>query len=218
MKIKWVLLLVVLLLGGGAFAQTGLGLRGGPSYSQVDFSTSRGVPRPGQQLVQGLDVGLLWRLLDNKHLGVQAELNYNHKGWNIYPGTNEEHQREYHYLQLPLLSHLQLGRGRLKFVVQAGAFVAYAWEIEDVRSPGPNANPRVVYGHQASQPWQFGVLGGAGPAFESPIGVLQLEARVAHHLSHVLRPDLSRNDDFLASHQQSITFGLQWVYMFGKKR
>lgn len=218
MKIKWVLLLCGLLIGGGAFAQTGLGLRGGSSFSQVSFTTARGVPRPAQAVVQGIEAGFLWRTLNNKRLGLQAELNYSSKGWNIYPGTAEEHQREYQYMQLPLLSHLQLGRGKFKFIVQAGAFVAYAWQIEDVRLPGPNASPRVVYGHQVSQPWQFGVLGGAGPAFELPVGMLQLEARFAQHLSHVLRPDLSRNDDFLASHQQSITFGLQWVYMFDKKR
>lgn len=218
MKIKWVLLLCGLLIGGSAFAQAGLGLRGGPSFSQVSFTTGRGVPRPPQELVQGLEVGLLWRMLNNQRLGLQAELNYSSKGWYIYPGTVEGHQREYQYIQLPVLSHLQLGRGRLKFIVQAGAFVAYAWQIEDVRLPGPNAMPRVVYAHQASQPWQFGVLGGAGPAFELPFGMLQLEARFAHQLSHVLEPDLSRNDDFLASHQQSITFELQWVYMFDKKR
>lgn len=221
MNIKWALLLFILIgSGGAAFAQTGLGLRGGPSYSQVSFATGRGsgLPRPQQQIVQGMEAGLVWRRMNNRNLGLQAELNYSSKGWHIYPGTPEAHQRDYQYIQLPLLSHLQLGRGKLKLILQAGAFVAYAWRIEDTLLPGPDANPRVVYAHQLSQPWQFGILGGGGPAIELPVGTLHLEARVSHQLSHLLRPDLNRNDDFLASHQQSITFGLQWVYMFDKKR
>lgn len=219
MKNNWVLLFCGLLFAGGsAFAQTGVGLRGGPSFSQVSFTTGRGVPRPPQGVVQGMEAGFFWRILNNERLGIQAEVNYSSKGWHIYPGTLEEHLREFQYLQVPLLSHLQLGRGKLKLIVQAGAFVAYAWQTEDVVQPGPGASPRVVYGHQASVPWQFGVLGGGGPAFELPLGMLQLEARFAQHLSHVLRPDFSRTDDFQASHQQTITFALQWVYMFEKKR
>lgn len=219
MKIIWVLLFFGLLFIGNASAQSGLGLRGGASFSQANFKpASRSNRSPDQQVVQGFEAGLLWRMLNNRNLGFQAELNYSVMGWHIYPGTSWQDQREYHYVQMPLLSHLQLGRGRLKLVVQAGGLVAYAKQIEEVLLPDPATPAPLAYAHQELLPWQYGVVGAAGPSISLPFGMLQLEARFVYYLSNMLQPDLTRTDDFESANQQNITFGLQWVYMFEKKR
>lgn len=223
MKIVWALLLMGWLFTGSAYGQSGFGLRGGSSYSQASFTpTARraGVRSPDQVLVGGFETGLFWRMLNNRYLGLQAELNYSVKGWHIYPGTFAAHFKEYHYVQLPLLTHFQLGRGRLKFVVQAGALLAYAHQIKDVELPDPDAGAPIRYAHQQQLPWQYGIVGGAGPAVELPwgLGMLQLEARFTHFLSNLLEIDITRGDDFASSNQQNITFGLQWVYMFEEKR
>ncbi|WP_017731133.1 porin family protein [Nafulsella turpanensis] len=210
---KLLLLLGCWFLPLGLLAQTSVGLRGGSSLSRVNFD-----PPTAQEFVNGFEAGLVGRFLNTPHLGLQLELNYSVQGFHLYPATPEAYKREFHYIQLPLTSFLQMGRGRLKFNVQAGAFAAYAFKKTDVLLPAAEAEPRYVYAHQEELPWQYGVLAAAGPAFHFNFGILQLEARFTQHLSDFWEADFSRDDDFDISQQQTITFGAQWLYTFRKKR
>ena len=190
-------------------AQTSVGLRGGSSLSRVNFE-----PAPAQEFVTGYEVGVVSRFLNTKHLGLQLELNYSKQGFHLYPTTTDAYQQEFSYIQFPLTSFLQMGRGRFKFNVQAGAFVAYAFKKEEVLLPTGETEPRFLYAHQEDLPWQYGVLAAAGPAFHFNFGILQLEARFTQHLSDFWKADFSRDDDFDISQQQIITFGAQWLYTF----
>lgn len=208
MKNLWLLLVCCLLLGK-LTAQTSVGVRGGVSLSRVNFT-----PAISQTFVSGYEAGLLFRHLNTKHLGIQAELNLSRQGWHIYPADSRAYEKELQYIQLPLLSHVQLGGGRFTFVAQAGGFVAYTFSEKDLKLPLEDAEPGVVYAQQDLLPWQYGVLAAAGPSFRFNFGTLQLEARFAQHLSDLLQVNLNRPDDFDASQQQIITFGLQWLYTF----
>lgn len=210
MKKFWLFCVCSLLLGKLA-AQTSIGIRGGKSLSRVNFAPSA----PSQSLVDGYEGGVFLRYLNSRHLGVQVELNVSSQGWHIYPAVDSlAHQKQLQYIQLPLLSHVQLGRGRLTFVLQAGGFVAYTFSARDVAGPEAGVTAPVKYGGQALLPWQYGVLAAAGPAFRFGFGELQLEARFAQHLSNLLEANLRQANDFDDSQQQIITFGLQWLYTF----
>lgn len=216
MKKFWVLLVLWLGMYAIASAQSGVGIRGGANLSGVDFSVTagQGLRAPTQELVPGFEAGIVGRLMNNKHLGFQAELNYSRQGWLIYPGTEVEHQKAFEFLQLPMLTFVQLGRGKFKFTIHAGVFMAYLMEHNDLISPDPEFQAPVNYGQQEFRPWQYGILVGGGPAFQFPFGMLQLEARYGHYLSDLLVANLNRQDDFDGSSPMTITFGIQWVYMF----
>lgn len=206
---KLLLLLGCCFLSFGLQAQTSVGLRGGSSLSLVNTK-----PAIGQEYVSGMEAGVVARFLNSNHLGMQLELNYSVQGFHFYPATTEAYHKKLSYLQLPLTSFVQLGRGRLKFNVQAGAFAAYTVKQEEVLLPTGEAEIPVLYAHQEELPWQYGVLVGGGPAFHFNFGILQLEARFTQHLSDFWKADFSRDDDFDTTQQQTITFGLQWLYTF----
>lgn len=208
MKKFWLLIACCLCLGT-LTAQTSVGARGGMSLSRVNFT-----PAVPQAFVSGYEAGLLFRHLNTKHLGIQAELNISRQGWHMFPADSQAYEKELQYIQLPLLSHVQLGGGRFTFVAQAGGFVSYTFSQKDLSLPAENAEPGIAYEQQALLPWQYGVLAAAGPSFRFNFGTLQLEARFAQHLSDLLEVNLNRPDDFDASQQQIITFGLQWLYTF----
>ena len=218
MKKFWVLLICCCGFSVCAFAQTGVGLKGGPLFSQLSltYTPTVGTIRPQQTLVQGFEVGVVGRYMNNKHLGLQVEANYQRQGWHLYLGTAGERQRELEVLQVPLVSYLQMGRGRFKFTVQAGAFAGYIFNQRDILAPGQEEMPAgmIRYSHQEELPWQYGFLVGGGPAYHFPFGMLLLEGRFSQALSDLLKADFNRSDDFDAFRLQTITFGLQWVYMF----
>lgn len=205
MKKLWLFFACCLLLGT-LNAQTSVGIRGGKSLSRINFA-----PAPPQALVDGVEGGLILRRMNSRHLGLQLELNVSSQGWNIYPAVDSlAHSKQVQYIQVPLLTHVQLGRGRLTFAVQAGAFVAYAFSEKDRSKPVYPA----AYRQQAFLPWHYGMLAAAGPAFRFNFGELKLEARFAQHLSNLLEANLSQTEGFNNSQQQIITFGLQWLYTF----
>ena len=226
MKQFWLLFSCMCGLISGASGQSGIGLRGGPLLSQVNYSYVRppdNTPlRPAQALVQGMEVGLVGRYMNSKHLGIQAEVNFSRQGWHIYLETEGERLKELEMVQVPVLSYLQLGRGRLKFTVQAGAFVGYVLGQKDVIIPVQEDVPgQVRYSHQKEQPWQYGIVVGGGPSFTFPFGVLQLEGRFSQAMSDLIRTDYKINDDYVdfdVFSLQTITFSLQWVYMFESRR
>lgn len=205
MKKLWLFFSCCVLLGT-LNAQTSIGIRGGKSFSRVNFA-----PVPPQALVEGIEGGIILRHMNSRHLGIQLELNVSSQGWSIYPTVDSlAHTKQVQYIQVPLLTHVQLGRGRFTFAVQAGALAAYAFSEKDGNKPVYTDAHR----QQAFLPWQFGMLASAGPAFRFNFGELKLEARFAQHLSNLLEANLSQTEGFTISQQQIITFGLQWLYTF----
>ncbi len=195
-------------------AQTGLGARGGATFSEVWLTP--GVP---QGLAQGMDIGIVGRFMNNHNLGLQVEANVSRQGWLFFPETGARHEREFTSVQVPVLTYLQLGRGTLRFAVQAGVFGGYVLEGRDLLTPAvPLSAGPVAYREQNQLPWQYGVMGAAGPALSFPFGIIHFEARFVQHLSDILEADFNEDNYFRSSRLRTITFGMQWVYMFGGRR
>ncbi len=209
MKKFWLFCVCFLLLGK-LVAQTSVGVRGGKSVSRINFS-----PVLPQALVDGYEGGVFLRYKNSQHLGLQVELNMSSQGWHVYPSVDSlMHKKELKYVQLPLLTHVQLGAGRFTLVLQAGGFLAYTFSETNVQEPEAGVSGQLLYRRQPFLPWQYGVLAAAGPSFRFNFGELMLEARFAQHLSNLLEANLNQTNDIDDSQQQIITFGLQWLYTF----
>lgn len=213
---KKIFVLVVCLLGINLAgeAQIGIGARGGVTYSQV--WARPGVP---QSPAPGIEAGLIGRFMNNRNLGLQVEVNVSQQGWVLFPENNFRHERKFTSVQLPVLTYLQLGNGILRFTVQAGVFGGYVLEGNDILSPAePLSRGPVNYQNQRQLPLQYGVMGAAGPALAFPFGIFHFEARIVQHLSDILEADFNEPGFFVYSRLQNITFGMQYVYMFGGRR
>ena len=200
------------LLTGSSIAQQLVGIRGGYGQHRLQFN----VPRPPeQQWAPGVGGGVVFRTLNSPHLGLQLELLLEQKGWHLFPGTGQAYHIEEQHLSLPIQSVVMVGKGRLQFVIAGGAFATYIMGQKVIEN-GTDDTYGINYERQPLLDWQYGLLGGLGPAVKIGRNWLQLEGRFAYTLSNRLEPNLARFDAFNVSQQMSVTVALVWLTRLSK--
>ncbi|EMR03826.1 outer membrane beta-barrel protein [Cesiribacter andamanensis] len=204
----FLLTLACCLLALGTQAQHFVGARAGYGFHQMRFNV---VPAPAQEWAQGATGGFIFRSMATKHLGIQIELLAEEKGWHVYPGTAEAYHLQELHATLPVQSVLVIGKGKLQFVLTAGAFASYIFGQEP-QLDGLDTSDKDYYNDQRLQEWQFGLLGGGGPMLKvSKRSRLQLDARYVYTLSNRLEPNLSLDNTYDVSQFNSIQVGLSWL-------
>lgn len=211
----FVLVFCCCLLSGTAPAQQLVGIKGGWGLHNIRAVPSiRNVPLPEQNWVQGLGGGLIFRTLSSKHLGLQLELLLDQKGWHLLPATPNAYRIEEQHLTLPVQSVVMVGKGNFQLVINGGAFVSYIIGEKITEFGSPDGYP-VKFRGQPNLDWHYGLLGGMGPAIRIGRSWLQLEGRFSYTLSNRLQPNLSVNDAFNITNQQSVSFALLWITQLG---
>ena len=192
---KWLTLLVLCLsIGFSAEAQIDkfkpqlkIGVGGGPIFSTVDF-----VSKVPQITSNGLSAGVSAKYISEKHLGLLVELNFTQRGWTedfSEPPKNPDfsYSRTLNYVELPLLTHIYFGN-KVRFILNVGPQVSYmlvskskmndalAGALADLQAKDPD-NPIGNQYKSLDSKFDYGLLGGAGLEFVTPIGGFQLEGR-----------------------------------------
>lgn len=182
-------LLVMLLLTNTLSAQskdfdarTYLGIHGGPSLSMVFFLP--GVPTGFQQNYMG---GLMFRHINEKHLGLQAELNYSQRGWTESSGL---YARRLDYLELPFMSHFNFGRS-VQFFFNIGPKIGYLIG-EEVLHDETAGSQSYQYTHAIENKFDYGFAAGMGVIVEIKKQVIQLDIRGNYSMSNIFS-DLKRD-------------------------
>jgi hypothetical protein len=205
----FLLFIACLLLGVAAQAQHFVGARGGMGFHQMLFNVS---PSPEQAWARGASGGFVFRSMTGKHMGIQLELLAEEKGWHLFPGTPGAYHLQELHATLPIQTVVVLGKGRLQFVITAGAFASYIMG-QEVHRDGTNTAYPVDFKQQGLQEWQYGLLGGMGPMFQiSKRSRLQLDARYAYTLSNRLEPNLGLDNTFDVSQLQTANVALSWLF------
>jgi hypothetical protein len=179
----------------------GFGFKGGPDYVRVNFDPS--IP---QSLTRGYTAGLVFTYLSLPRAGLQAELNYVQRGWTPADSSS----RQWHYLELPLLTHVVLGKKKSSFIINFGPSVSYL-----LSNPDTVTLVTQSFNHQADfknvpHAFQYGLSLGIGYSLQTPLGRFRLEARLSHSLANALK-----GSSFTTSHYQVL--GLSLVYLVEKK-
>ena len=125
MKKLLVILLLVVLSIGLAFAQGVYGLKAGLNISNFSGDDADDLDTKS---VIGFNGGLFMQKHIHPMIILQPELNYSHRGAmmeiNLF-GTEIELRDNLHYLELPLFVKLDLGEGNLKFQPYLGPELRY---------------------------------------------------------------------------------------------
>ena len=108
-----------------------LGVHGGVSAGTVFFKPSvEGMTPITNAAVLGGNGGLVFRYAGHKYCHFQAELNYLHRGWATYTETAGHNYNNLHYVEIPILMHLNFGSEACKWFLNLGPQIGYCVKDE----------------------------------------------------------------------------------------
>ena len=108
-----------------------LGVHGGVSAGTVFFKPSvEGMTPITNAAVLGGNGGLVFRYAGHKYCHFQAELNYLHRGWATYTETAGHNYNNLHYVEIPILMHLNFGSEVCKWFLNLGPQIGYCVKDE----------------------------------------------------------------------------------------
>jgi len=164
-------------------AQFSIGFQGGSNLSKMDFTNNQEYTYTEIDNKQGFIGGIVLQFLGEKHAGVQAEFNYSQRGWveNDTSGIEYlKHKNKMDYLEMPIMSHINIGGGKLRGVFNIGPYVGYALNrsitTENVDT-GTSETSEYAFQNQRDNQFDFGLLIGAGMEYRLGTGKITAEAR-----------------------------------------
>jgi hypothetical protein len=167
-----------------------LGAKGGLTFSQVRF-----YPNVQTEYLQGNTGGLIFRMISEPHIGIQAEINYIEKGWKEKPFTGQYAEVGYfhrlNYINIPILTHVNLGKKAMRFIINLGP--EFGFLLSDTQGFTPDAIiPPETEGYKSYYfkpvDTSFDILftGGLGMEYHLKGGsALSLEARIYYSLPNL---------------------------------
>jgi hypothetical protein len=188
MKRRIFLFASLTLFADGAYAQGSsagewaFGLHGGYNFSTVAF-----MPKVQQTSFAGWRSGLTLRYLNERHLGVVAELSLSQQGW--AEDAPSSYRRGLNYLEMPFLTHICFG-DRFRFYLNLGPKVAWLLREGNVLPGTSDAFPQQTLPVANRLDW--GLCGGPGLELRTPVAHFLLEARYYYALGNLFG---SRKED-----------------------
>lgn len=197
-----------------------VGVHGGVSMSRVSF-----YPKIEQSNLQGMQFGFSFRYAEERHVGLQAELNIEQRGWKEDFDEDNSRFEYYHrttYLELPILTHIFFGSKVVKGFFNLGPELGYM--ISDgIHSNFDYGNPTSVEGFpyeyrqtdqmklKITNRFDYGITAGAGVEFIiRKRHCIQLEGRYYYGLGNLFPS--SKKDEFQASRGSSILLTLGYMF------
>ena len=122
---KQIVLLVLMLIIVTAKAQFSIG------YRQNIANHGIYLEPPSLELFQAKNIkpsfGLVISYINMNNAGIQAEINYAQKGWREVDDSTAGSffERNINYLEIPVLTHFEIGSGKVRPVILAGPFIAF---------------------------------------------------------------------------------------------
>lgn len=211
-----------------------VGLNGGWTLARTTFT-----PTVRQIYHQAPTMGVTVRFTSEKYFALlaalQMEVNYARLGWNedIHAYTGQKlpdiYRRDIHYLQVPLLTSLALGKEQngVKGFLVLGPQVGYAFADEEVRSeqwttrivregtvPDRSNDSYLQYGKALDRRLDYGITAGLGLEVGTGIGRFLLDARYYYGLADIFNN--AKKDPFSRSAHAVIMAKL--TYLIDLKR
>lgn len=170
-------------LSFNVFGQFLIGVQGGSNLSKMDFTNNSEYRFTEINNAQGFIGGIVLQFLGEKHAGVQFEFNYSQRGWieNDTTGANNiKYKNKMDYLELPILTHINIGGGKFRGILNLGPYMAYALNrsitISDLNT-GVEESMNYTFDNDLDNRLDFGLLAGGGFEFRSSFGKFAVEAR-----------------------------------------
>ena len=219
MKIQRYILALCLLCGvvGAIQAQPRLrrpeyyiGFHGGVSASSVIFTPRVNNMSPiTKACVLGGNGGLVFRYAGHKYCALQTELNYVHRGWAEKNDSIGKYSRSLHYIEIPLLMHLNFGSEKARWIFNLGPQIGYCIKDEGNHGELVNGEAAEQYGPLKSR-FDWGLLVGTGFYIQSKnAGLYQLEIRFDYSFGGIF--STKATDHFDMASPIDLSINLAWL-------
>lgn len=186
-----------------------LGIHGGVTASSMIFNPTVANMKPiTQACVLGGNGGLVFRYAGHKYCAVQAELNYLHRGW-AETGDAGKYSRELHYVEMPLLMHLNFGSERWRGFFNLGPQIGYC--VLDNGGKGTQLSTTTTQYNPIDHRFDWGLAAGVGFYYRSRhAGVYQMEARFDYSFGGVFGTSIT--DHFRMANPIDLSVNLAWLW------
>lgn len=200
-------------------AQIYLGLHGGANLSSMQFTNNFDYRLKEINYIQGINGGFVFQYLPQEHTGLQVEINYSERGWSDQDDS-VKYTRSIDYMEMPFLSHFNIGGGKFRFTIDLGFYVAYAlssFEEQTLIESNEFTSGEYELIEGRDNVWDFGILGGGG--FEYRIGdfVILARARYAYGLGNIFAQKEVLASEISQNRVISINLGLLYKFSSLKK-
>ena len=165
------------------WAQLSIGLQGGSNFSKMDFAYNREYTYTEIDNKQGFIGGLVIQFIGDKHAGIQAEFNYSQRGWVENDTTGVEYikyKNQMDYLEMPILSHVNIGGGKLRGLFNIGPYLGYALNrsiTSENQETGATETSKYNFDDEKDNRFDFGLMVGAGMEYRFNFGKIAAEGR-----------------------------------------
>lgn len=179
-----------------------LGAHGGVTASTVLFNPSVDNMTPiTNACVLGGNGGLVFRYAGHKYCHFQVELNYMHRGWATGNDTVAHTYHNLHYLELPILMHLNFGSDICRWIFNFGPQIGYCvWDEKG----------------SIDHPFDWGLAAGTGFYIQTrKAGVYELEIRFNYSFGGVLGTKVT--DSYKIASPMDLSVNLGWYFPIRKK-
>ncbi|MDD4922154.1 MAG: porin family protein [Bacteroidales bacterium] len=187
----------------------------GPSAG-VTMSNLTLVPQVVDKLyIMGKTEGISTRYISENHFGFQVDLNYFEAGWkeDLYGNKNASqysYARTLKFVEVPFLMHVYTGSKTARIFLNVGPKFSYLLsEKEDIRDQTAE-NDLLQHGKLIENPFQYGLLAGAGFEIHLKRSVIGLEGRYCYHLSNIFSDEIG--EDFSNSNLQTVSVSLYYYF------
>lgn len=167
--------------------------------------------------------GLVFRYAGHKVCAIQTEINYMPRGWHetiaLDNGNTIDYYRTLHYLEVPLLMHLYLGKERFRGFLNLGPQIGYCFSDKAICSGSNGIVSEELFSQLASahqyqpidHPFDWGLAGGLGCYYRTKhIGLFQLEARFNYSLGTIYSN--KQVDYFSSSNAMNLSINLAYLW------
>ena len=193
---KTLILIILFLAAISVDAQTLVGFQG--YYTKAKLSTDTTKLNRMQTLVSGYGGGVSFKHFELGPLGLQFELNYEKSGFGFHNDTSNhenpvelDYRQDLSYVSIPMLMQLDIGKHTVHFVGALGPYLNIL-----ISAPEPETNMQTVMQNGFSKMvtadfnrFTYGLMGEAGVAIATNMGVFQITARANIGMSKLLRFD-----------------------------
>lgn len=168
-----------------------LGAHGGVTASTVLFNPAESGMTPiTSACVLGGNGGFVFRYAGHKYCHFQMELNYEHRGW-----TQNGTAHSLHYIELPILMHLNFGSDLCRWFFNLGPQIGYCVKDES---------------NSITHPFDWGLAAGTGILFNTKkAGTYQLEIRYDFSLGGVFGTTVT--DKYTMANPMDLSINLGWL-------